>query len=139
MKIQKSYIPKKTERVWVQVDASADSLGRVATKIANLLRGKHKRDFTPHIDGGDFVVAINAGRMKITGKKVQQKVYRRYSGYPGGLRTKPMKNILSEKPEEVLRRAVFNMLDDNKLRKTAMRRLKIAAGSSHEFKIDKKA
>lgn len=139
MKTQKSYIPKKVQRVWYEVDASANSLGRIATKIANILRGKHKRDFTPHIDMGDFVVAVNAGKLKITGKKVQQKLYHHYSGYPGGLRTKQLKNIIAEKPEDVLKRAVFNMLDDNKLRKLAMRRLKIVAGSTHEYKIDKKA
>ncbi len=139
MKTQKSYIPKKLERAWIEVDASAAPLGRVATKIANFLRGKHKRDFTPHLDCGDFVVAVNAGKMQITGRKVQQKVYHHYSGYPGGLRTKNLRNILAERPEEVLRRAVFNMVDDNKLRKTAMRRLKIVADGKHEFKIDKKA
>lgn len=139
MKTQSSFIPKKIQRAWVEVDASADTLGRVATKIANILRGKVKREFTPHMDLGDFVVATNVEKIRLTGRKIEQKKYHHYTGYPGGLRTKELKNVLPSKPEEVLRKAVFNMIDDNKLRKPMMRRLKIIKGAAHEFKIDKKA
>ena len=139
MQAQHSTIPKTTSRSWVEVDASAANLGRVATKIANLLRGKHKREFTPHLDLGDFVVAVNVGKIKLTGRKIEQKKYHHYSGYPGGLRTKQLKHMIVEKPEEVLRRAVFNMLDDNRLRKPMMRRLRLISGGKHEFKIEKKA
>lgn len=138
MKTSKSYIPKKVERQWLEIDASAQTVGRVATTIANRLRGKHKRDFTPHIDGGDFVVATNVDKIKLTGRKIEQKKYHSYSGYPGGLRTKQLKHVIAEKPEDVLRRAVFNMIDDFKLRKPMMRRLKLVKGATHDFKIDKK-
>jgi len=139
MKAQSSSIPKTINRAWIEVDASAATLGRVATKIANFLRGKHKREFTPHMDLGDFVVATNVEKIRMTGRKVEQKQYHHYSGYPGGLRTKELKRLIVEKPEDVLRRAVFNMIDDNKLRKLMMRRLKFVKGATHQFKIDKKA
>lgn len=138
MKAPKTTLPKKINRVWHEIDASAEPVGRVATKIANLLRGKHKRDFTPHMDMGDFVVAINVDKLKLTGRKIEQKVYHHYSGYPGGLRTKQLKHLIVEKPEQVLRKAVFNMIDDMKLRKPMMRRLKFVKGATHEFKVDKK-
>jgi len=138
MKSQKTYIPKKITRVWLEIDASAKPVGRVATVIANALRGKGKRDFTPHLDMGDFVVATNVENIKFTGRKVEQKKYHHYSGYPGGLRTKSLKNLIVDKPDDVLRRAVFSMIDDHKLRKPMMRRLKMVKGATHEFKIDKK-
>ncbi len=138
MKTQKSHIPtNKIERVWFEVDASSKPLGRIATQIANVLRGKHKRNFTPHLDLGDFVVATNVSKIRFTGKKVQQKLYYHYSGYPGGLRTKKLKDLIVTKPDEVLRKAVFNMIDDMKLRKPMMRRLKTVLDDKHEFKIDK--
>jgi large subunit ribosomal protein L13 len=139
MKSQKSHQPKTVSRSWYEIDVATAPLGRVSTKIANILRGKHKRDFTPHIDGGDFVVAINADKIKLTGKKLDQKLYHHYSGYPGGIRTKSLKNVIKDTPEDVVRRAVFNMIDDNKLRRPMMRRLHILSGSTHEFTIDKKA
>jgi large subunit ribosomal protein L13 len=136
MKTQKSHQPKTVKRVWHEIDAAKQPLGRVSTRIANLLRGKHKRDFTPHIDGGDFVVVINAEKLNVTGKKMEQKMYHHYSGYPGGVRTKAMKNIMQEHPDDIVRRAVFNMIDDFKLRKPIMRRLRIISGDKHEFVID---
>ncbi len=139
MKAPKSHIPKRVTRTWWEVDASSKPVGRVATVIANALRGKHKRDFTPHMDMGDFVVAVNVEKIKFTGRKVEQKLYHTYSGYPGGLRTKQLKHLIVDRPEEVLRQAVFNMIDDNKLRKPMMRRLKFVKGTTHEYKIDKKA
>ena len=138
MKTQKSYIPKKVQRSWLEIDASANSLGRVATQIANALRGKNKRDFTPHLDLGDFVVAVNVDKLKLTGRKIEQYLYYRHTGYPGGVRTKKLKDLIVTKPEDVLRRAVFNMVDDFKLRKPMLRRLKFVAGTEHNYKIDKK-
>ena len=138
MKAPKSHIPTKIQRAWLEIDASAKPMGRVATVIANALRGKNKRDFTPHMDLGDFVVAVNVEKLQFTGRKLEQKKYHTYSGYPGGLRTKQLKHLIVEKPEEVLRKAVFNMIDDMKLRKPMMRRLKFVKGTTHEYKIDKK-
>ena len=140
MKAQKSHIPSnKITRQWIEIDASSNSLGRVATQIANLLRGKLKREFTPHLDLGDFVVATNVDKLKLTGNKIAQKKYYHYSGYPGGLRTKSLKDVIVTQPDKVLRAAVFSMIDDNKLRKLQMRRLKMVLGAEHTFKIDKKA
>ena len=134
MKAPKTTLVKKVTRAWHEIDASAEPMGRVATRIAHLLRGKHKREFAPHMDLGDFVVAINVDKLKLTGRKIEQKLYHHYSGYPGGLRTKQLKHLIVEKPEQVLRRAVFNMIDDMKLRKPMMRRLKFVKGTEHEFK-----
>lgn len=138
MKSQNSHLPTKIERTWREIDASSKPLGRVATEIANILRGKNKRNFTPHMDLGDFVVAVNVEKIRVTGKKPEQKKYHTYSGYPGGLRTKTYKKMFIEEPEELLRKAVFNMIDDNKLRKPMMRRLKLVKGATHEYKVDKK-
>jgi len=138
MKSQKITLPKTVNRQWHEVDASKNSLGRVATEIANLLRGKHKRDFTPHMDMGDFVVAINADKPKFTGRKIDQKKYFHHSGYLGGIKETSMKTVLERKPEEILQKAVFSMLDDVHFRKAMMARLKLVKGSSHNFKIDKK-
>ena len=139
MKTTKSYIPKKITRVWHEIDVSAKPMGRIATEIANLLRGKNKRDFTPHMDLGDFVVAINVEKMKFTCRKLEQVMYHHYTGYPGGLRSKSLKELMEKNPEMVLRRAVTNMIDDMKIRKQIMRRLKMVRGTKHEFNIDKKA
>ena len=138
MKTQKITLPKSVTRNWHEIDVSSNSMGRVATQIANLLRGKHKRDFTPHMDMGDFVVATNVDKIKLTGRKVEQKKYYSHSGYLGGLKTKELKNIIADKPEEVLKRAVFSMLDEVKFRKTMMGRLKIVTGSTHAFNVGKK-
>lgn len=139
MKTTNITIPKVSEisRAWYQIDASGDSMGRVATRIANILRGKHKRAFTPHMDMGDFVVAINVDKMKFTGRKVDQKKYYSHSGYLGGLKTKTLKDEIVRSPEQVLRRAVFSMLDEVKFRKTMVSRLKLVKGDSHTYKIDK--
>lgn len=138
MKTQKITLPKSVVRSWHEIDASSNSMGRIATQIANLLRGKHKRDFTPHMDMGDFVVATNVDKLKLTGRKVEQKKYYSHSGYLGGLKTKELKHVIAEKPEEVLKRAVFSMLDEVKFRKTMMGRLKIVTGSTHAFNVGKK-
>lgn len=138
MKTQKITIPKNVVRSWHEIDASGMPMGRIATQIANLLRGKHKRDFTPYMDMGDFVVAVNVDKLKFTGRKIEQKKYYHHSGYPGGLRTKTLKDEIVRSPETVLRKAVFSMIDDIKFRKTLVSRLKMVKGQAHTYKIDKK-
>jgi large subunit ribosomal protein L13 len=138
MKSPNITIPKTVERIWIEVDASSQSMGRVATQVANLLRGKLKRNFTPHMDMGDFVVAVNVDNLKFTGRKVEQKKYYHHSGYLGGLHVKKMKDELQKHPEVVFQKAVFNMLDDLKFRKKLMSRLKLVKGTAHSYKIDKK-
>lgn len=137
MKTQKITLPKTVTRAWHQIDASSQPLGRVATQIANFLRGKHKRDFTPHMDMGDFVVAINVDKLKLTGRKLDQGKYYTHSGYLGGLKTKALKDVMADKPEEVLKKAVFSMLDEVKFRKTMMARLKTVKGTEHTYAIGK--
>lgn len=139
MKSQNITLPKTVQRLWIEVDASSLPMGRVASHVANLLRGKHKRSFTPHMDMGDFVVAVNVDNLKFTGRKVEQKKYYHYSGYLGGLRTKKMKDELQKHPEVVFQKAVFNMLDNLKFRKKLMSRLKLVKGAAHSYKIDKKS
>lgn len=134
MKSQSITLAKKVQRKWHQIDASKASMGRVATEVANLLRGKHKRDFTPHVDMGDYVVVINAGNLKLTGRKIAQKKYYNHSGYLGGMRETALKDLIQTKPEEVFKKAVFSMIDDIKFRKTIMARLKIVKDDKHEFK-----
>lgn len=138
MKNQKITIPKKVNRIWYEIDASSMPMGRVATKIANLLRGKLKRDFTPHMDMGDFVVAVNVDKLKFTGRKIDQKKYYHHSGYLGGLKTKTLKDEIVRSPETVLRKAVYSMIDDIRFRKALVSRLKMVKGPTHTFKIDKK-
>lgn len=137
MKSQSIQLAKTVTRKWHQVDVSKKPLGRAATEIAVLLRGKHKRDFTPHMDMGDFVVAINAGNLKFSGRKVAQKVYYRHSGYLGGIKQTALKDLIIKNPEDVLKRAVFSMIDDLKFRKKIMSRLKIVKDDKHNYKIDK--
>lgn len=134
-----TYLPKVSEikRQWHEIDASKFTLGRLASKAAVLLRGKHKAVFTPHMDVGDFVVVTNAKNVKITGRKKTQKKYFRFSGYPGGITSTTLKEKLEKKPEDVVRIAVRGMLAPNRLRRLIMKRLKIAAGYQHNFKIDK--
>jgi len=111
------------ERKTHTIDAENKILGRLASEIAVLLRGKHKPDFAPHKDAGDFVVVKNADKIRISGKKMDQKKYRHYSGYPGGLKEKPLKELFEKKPDEVLRRAVMGMLPKNRLRAKMIKRL----------------
>ncbi len=137
MKSQKLTLPKKVVRKWHEVDMSKKAMGRASTEIANFLRGKHKRDFVPHVDMGDYVVAINVDKMKFSGRKIQQKVYYHHSGYLGGIKNVTLKDLIIKNPEEVLRKAVFSMIDDIKFRKALMLRLKIVKGDKHDYKIDK--
>jgi large subunit ribosomal protein L13 len=123
--------PREIERHWYVVDAEAQTLGRLATRIADVLRGKNKPQYTPHIDTGDFVVVVNAEKVRVTGKKLEQKTYYRHSGYPGGLRERTLAEQLQRRPEEVLRKAVKGMLPKNRLAAAQLRKLKIYAGPEH--------
>ena len=129
----KTYNAKKEDmaREWLVVDAQGLVLGRLATKIAHRLRGKDKPIFTPYIDTGDFVIVVNADKVVLTGKKLTDKIYYSYSGYPGGLRETPAGKMLKEKPANVLRMAVKGMLPKNSLGRAMLKKLKIYAGGTH--------
>ncbi|CAB4704276.1 MAG: 50S ribosomal protein L13 [Actinobacteria bacterium] len=129
----KTYSAKTGEitREWYIVDAEGQTLGRLATQIADRLRGKGKPSFTPHVDTGDFVVVVNAEKIAVTGKKLEQKMYYRHSGYPGGLTTRPLREQLERRPTEVLRKAVKGMLPRNRLSRQQLTKLKIYAGPVH--------
>jgi large subunit ribosomal protein L13 len=123
--------PGEIERDWYVVDAEGQTLGRLATQIADTLRGKRKPQYTPHIDTGDFVVVVNAEKIRVTGKKLDEKLYYRHSGYPGGLRSRPLRDELQRRPTEVLRKAVKGMLPRNRLGRAQLTKLKIYAGPEH--------
>jgi large subunit ribosomal protein L13 len=129
----KTYVatPENRERDWVVVDAAGKTLGRLATQIADVLRGKRKPQYTPHCDVGDFVVVVNAELIAVTGKKRSDKLYHRHSGYPGGLRTRTLNDMLERQPEEVIRKAVKGMLPRNRLARAQLRKLKVYAGPEH--------
>ena len=129
----KTYIPKKDDvtHAWVVLDAEGMSLGRLASEAAKLLKGKHKPAYTPHLDLGDHVVVINAERVLLTGRKREQMTYTRHSGYPGGMRTIPVAEMLAKKPEEVVRLAVRGMISRNRLGRAIMRKLKVYRGAEH--------
>ncbi|MHB8067169.1 MAG: 50S ribosomal protein L13 [Desulfobaccales bacterium] len=129
----KSYMARKFEvpRQWYVVDAQGKVLGRLATRVAMILRGKNKPTFTPHADTGDFVVVVNAAQVMLTGRKLDQKCYYRHSGYPGGLKTTTARQLLERKPEEILRHAVRGMLPRNSLGRSLLKKLKIYAGGEH--------
>jgi large subunit ribosomal protein L13 len=123
--------PGEVERTWYLVDAEGKTLGRLATQIADMLRGKGKPQYTPHVDTGDFVVVVNAEKIAVTGKKLDEKMYYKHSGYPGGLRQRTLREQLDRQPTEVLRKAVKGMLPRNKLARAQIRKLKIYAGPDH--------
>ncbi len=129
----KTYAVKSGEiqREWRVVDADGATLGRLATQIAVLLRGKHRATFSTHIDTGDPVIVVNAAKIKVTGRKLQAKQYVRHSGYPGGLRVESLERLLSRRPEEVIRRAVRGMIPQNRLGERMMRKLHVYAGAEH--------
>ena len=129
----RSYIPKTDEiaREWCVLDASDHVLGRLATEAAKLLRGKHKPEFTPHLDTGDFVVVVNAEKVQVTGRKLDDKVYYRHSGTPGGLKSETLKERLDKYPERVIRDAVWGMLPKNRLGRKLLRKLKVYRGPDH--------
>jgi large subunit ribosomal protein L13 len=135
----KTYVatPSERERNWLVVDATGKTLGRLATQIADVLRGKRKPEYTPHIDVGDFVVVVNAEKVSVTGNKLQAKLYRRHSGYPGGLRSRTLAEMLERRPEEVIRLAVKGMLPRNRLGRAQLRKLKVYAGPDHPHAAQK--
>ncbi len=141
MKTPNISIPKVKDikRQWIEIDASKATLGRVATEIAKFLRGKHKRTFTPHMDLGDYVVAVNVDKLKTTGRKLLQKEYFRHSGYLGGIKSTKMGVMMQKDSAKVLHTAVKRMLDEIRFRNKLMSRLKMVKGTEHKFKIDKKA
>ena len=129
--------PADVERSWFVVDASDQVLGRLATRIAMVLRGKHKPIFTPHVDTGDFVVVVNAEKVRLTGRKMDQKVYRRYTGWAGGLKETPVREMLARKPAEVVRLAVRRMLPKTTLGRNMLKKLKIYAGPEHRHEAQR--
>ena len=131
--MQKTYIPKAKDihQDWVLVDANEQNLGRLASKIAQVILGKHKPSFTPGVDAGDFVVVINAERVRVTGNKLDDKMYYHHTGYPCGLKSISLRRQLATHPDRVLRRAVWGMLPHNKLGRAMIKKLKIYAGPDH--------
>ena len=129
----KTYVatPDTRTREWLLVDAAGLTLGRLATQLATILRGKHKAEFTPHIDTGDFIVVVNAEKIIVTGNKRKEKVYYRHTGYPGGIRSRTLEEMLDRRPEEVIRKAVRGMLPRTKLGRTQLLKMKIYAGPEH--------
>ena len=134
-----TYFPSRGEGIakWYSVDAEGQRVGRVATRVATLLRGKHREDFTPFQDLGDHVIVINAAKVCLSGNKLEQKTYRHYTGYPGGLKEVGARRLLRENPEKVLREAILGMLPKNKLGKALARKLRICAGDKHRHQAQK--
>ena len=135
----KTYVatPATRERNWLVVDAAGQTLGRLATQIADTLRGKRKPEYTPHCDVGDFVIVVNAERVAVTGNKLQAKRYYRHSGYPGGLRFRTLEDMLERRPQEVIRMAVKGMLPRTRLGRQQLRKLKVYAGPDHPHEAQK--
>ena len=129
----KTYSPKagEVQRNWYVIDAQDKILGRMAAEIARRLRGKHKPEFAPHIDTGDFIVVVNAKKVKVTGQKLEKKKYYRHTGYPGGLKETTLAKMMESKPEEVIRHAVKGMLPKNRLGRAMLKKLKVYAGPDH--------
>ncbi len=125
------------ERSWYVVDAADKPLGRLAVRIANVLRGKDKSHFTPHVDTGAFVIVVNAGKVKLTGAKMDQKIYYRHTGYIGHLKSATAREMLAKKPEEVIRKAVTGMLPKNRLSREIIKKLKVYAGPEHPHAAQK--
>jgi large subunit ribosomal protein L13 len=122
---------KEIDRKWYVVDARDETLGRLATRIATVLRGKHKPSYSPHLDVGDFVVVVNADKIHVTGKKLDQKIYYRHSGYPGGLKSVTLRRQLAQHPTRVIRSAVWGMLPHNRLGRAMVKKLRVYAGDEH--------
>jgi large subunit ribosomal protein L13 len=137
----KTYVatPATRERNWLVVDANGKTLGRLATQIADTLRGKRKPQYTPHCDVGDFVIVVNAEKVAVTGNKRQEKRYYRHSGFPGGLRSRTFEEMIARRPEEVLRLAVKGMLPRTRLGRQQLRKLKIYAGPEHPHQAQQPA
>ena len=135
----KSFIakPAEVERKWYVVDADGKTLGRLASEVASVLRGKNKPTFTPHVDCGDYVIVINAEKVAVTGKKRNEKIYKKHTGYPGGLREFTFDKLQQKKPEEIIRHAVKGMLPDGKLGRQMFKKLKVYAGAEHPHTAQK--
>ncbi len=135
----KTYTPKPDDiqREWFVIDAKDQTLGRLATQIATLLRGKHKPIFAPHVDVGDFVIVINAEKIRVTGNKLDQKMYYRHSQYPGGLKQRTLRELLDMFPDRVIEKAVKGMLPKNKLGRKMIKKLKVYAGETHPHQAQK--
>lgn len=129
----KSFIekPQNVERKWFIVDAEGKTLGKVASRVASILRGKHKSTFTPHVDCGDYVIVINAEKVEVTGRKRKNKIYKRHTGYPGGLKEVTFQQLQAAKPEEIIRHAVKGMMPKGKLGRQMCKKLKVYAGPEH--------
>ncbi|HAR80164.1 MAG TPA: 50S ribosomal protein L13 [Succinivibrionaceae bacterium] len=129
----KTYVakPSTIKREWFVVDAADQTLGRIATEIASRLRGKHKPEYTPFLDTGDYVIVINASKVKVTGNKTNDKLYHHHTGYPGGLKTENFAKLVERKPEEIIERAVRGMLPKGPLGRAMFRKLKVYAGETH--------
>ncbi len=135
----KSYVakPLEIERKWYVVDATDKTLGRLSTEIASRLRGKHKPIYTPHVDCGDYIIVVNAEKIRLTGNKVNQKVYRHHTGYMGGLRERSYKEMLAKHPERIIEKAVKGMLPKNSLGRQMYTKLKVYAGPEHNHAAQK--
>ena len=135
----KTYVatPATVERKWLVIDASGKTLGRLATEVAKLLRGKHKPTYTPFVDTGDYVIVINASEMKLTGNKLDKKMYRYHTGYAGGLKETTYRNLMAKNPEKALEIAVKGMLPKNSLGRQMFKKLKVYAGAEHDHAAQK--
>lgn len=135
----KTYVPKKDEieRKWWLINAEGKVLGRLAAEISILLRGKRKPGYVNFLDTGDFVIVVNAEKVKVTGKKLEKKIYYSHSGYPGGIKGKTLKQLIEEKPEEVIRKAVWGMIPKNKLGQAVYKKLKVYSGPNHPHGVQK--
>ena len=135
----KSYIakPQEVERKWYILDAEGQTLGRLASEAASILRGKKKPIYTPHVDCGDYVIIINAEKIEVTGKKRKEKIYKRHTGYPGGLKEITFEKLLAKQPEEILRHAVKGMLPKGPLGRDMAKKLKVYAGAEHVHEAQK--
>lgn len=129
--------PEEVERKWLLVDADGKTLGRVAVEVANILRGKNKPEYTPHVDCGDFVVVINAEKIRVSGSKETDKFYRRHSGFPGGFKEESLEHLRARKPEAIIEKAVRGMLPHNRLGDRQFTKLKVYSGSEHEHQAQK--
>lgn len=129
----KSYIakPAEVERKWYVIDAEDKTLGKIAAEVASILRGKKKPIYTPHVDTGDYVIVINAEKVRVTGKKEEQKIYKSHSSYPGGLKETTLRELRAKKPEEIIRHAVKGMMPKGKLGRQMFKKLKVYAGPEH--------
>lgn len=129
--------PEEVEKKWYIIDADRKVLGRLAAEVASILKGKHKPQYTPHVDTGDYVIIINCEKVRLTGKKSSSKVYYSHSGYPGGLKTIEFRTLIKKHPEKVITKAVYGMLPKNKLGRKMMKKLKVYKGSEHPHEAQK--